>query len=130
MKQLHENGSSVGGGVGRKKRKNEALRPNVYVYAAVLNACAYSFGSNEEKEEALRIGINTYEELQRSADIETNHVAYGSFIRVCRRLMAEEDPRRGPFRLPRLSAVLFGWTIGRICREATSSHDGAVYDVT
>jgi pentatricopeptide repeat protein len=99
MKHLHEHGSG-GGGSGRKKRKNEALRPSnnhVFVYAAVLNACAYTFGTNEVKDEALRIGIDTYEELQRSADIVTNHVAYGSFIRVCRRLMAEDDPRRDHF---------------------------------
>jgi hypothetical protein len=99
MKHLYEHGSGGGGG-GRKKRKNEALRPSnnhVFVYAAVLNACAYTFGTNEVKDEALRIGIDTYEELQRSADIVTNHVAYGSFIRVCRRLMAEDDPRRDHF---------------------------------
>ena len=71
MKHLHEHGSG-GGGSGRKKRKNEALRPSnnhVFVYAAVLNACAYTFGTNEVKDEALKIGIDTYEELQRSADI-------------------------------------------------------------
>ena len=82
-----------GRAVGRMRRKNETLlRPNVYVYTAVLNACAYSYGS--DKEEALRIGISTYEELQRSTELKTNHVAYGSFIRVCRKLMAENDSRR------------------------------------
>jgi len=80
MKQLYENGQ-------------ERMRPNVYVYAAVLNACAYTFGRSEEKEEALKIGIETYEELQSSTEIETNHVAYGSFFRVCRRLM-DDDYRR------------------------------------
>jgi pentatricopeptide repeat protein len=97
MKHLHENGSIGVGHGGLVKRKKEALRPNIFVYAAVLNACAYTFGTNEEKEEALRIGIDTYEELQNSADIKTNHVAYGSFIRICRRLMAEDDPRRDDY---------------------------------
>lgn len=82
-----------GRAVGRMRRKNETLlQPNVYVYTTVLNACAYSYGS--DKEEALRIGISTYEELQRSTELKTNHVAYGSFIRVCRKLMAENDSRR------------------------------------
>jgi hypothetical protein len=94
MKHLHENGSGRGGPM---KKKNEALRPNIFVYAAVLNACAYTFGTDEEKEEALKIGIDTYEELQISDDIKTNHVAYGSFIRVCRKLMGEQDPRRDDF---------------------------------
>jgi pentatricopeptide repeat protein len=82
-----------GRAVGSMRRKNETLlRPNIYVYTAVLNACAYSYGS--EKDESLRIGISTYEELQRSTELKTNHVAYGSFIRVCRKLMTENDPRR------------------------------------
>ncbi len=97
MKLLHENGRSGGGLGSPKKKKNEALRPNIFVYAAVLNACAYTFGTKEEKDEALKIGIEIYEELQISADIETNHVAYGSFIRLCRKLMKEEDPRRDDF---------------------------------
>ena len=72
------------------------MQPNVYVYAAVLNACAYAFGSNEEKEEALNVGIETYEELQ-SSDIQANHVVYGSFIRLCRKLMPTDDARRNHF---------------------------------
>jgi len=69
------------------------MRPNVFVYAAVLNACAYTFGRSEEKEEALQVAIETYDELQASTEIETNHVAYGSFIRVCRRLISDESER-------------------------------------
>ena len=69
------------------------MRPNVFVYAAVLNACAYTFGRSEEKEEALQVAIETYDELQASTEIATNHVAYGSFIRVCRRLISDETER-------------------------------------
>ena len=83
MKHLYDSGQS-------------RMRPNVFVYAAVLNACAYTFGRSEEKEEALKVGIETYEELQSSSEIETNHVAYGSFIRLCRRLMPD-DSRRNHF---------------------------------
>jgi hypothetical protein len=95
MKHLYETGG-----------RREEMRPNVYVYSAVLNACAYTFGRLEEKEEALQIGIETYDELRMSGTsspdddendddgMTANHVAYGSFIRLCRRLMAEDDPRR------------------------------------
>lgn len=93
MKHLYETGG-----------RREEMKPNVYVYSAVLNACAYTFGRLEEKEEALQIGIETYDELRRSGSrnddeededgMNANHVAYGSFIRLCRRLMAEDDPRR------------------------------------
>jgi len=80
MKRLHE------------QDEEERMRPNVYVYSAVLNACAYTFGRAEEKEEALKVGIETYEEMQNSG-IKPNHVAYGSFIRLCRRLVSEDDRR-------------------------------------
>lgn len=79
MKQLHEDGQ-------------EGMEPNIYVYAAVLNACAYTFGAKEEKEEALKIGIEIYEELQEKG--LANHVAYGSFLRICRKLIIDDDARR------------------------------------
>ena len=69
-----------------------SMKPNVFVYSAVLNACAYTFGRGEEKEEALNIGLETWKEMKNSG-IRPNHVAYGSFLRTCRRLM-EDDSRR------------------------------------
>jgi len=78
---------------GLHERGRERMRPNVFVYAAVLNACAYTYGRREEREEALEIAVATYEELSASPDVEANHVAYGSFVRACRRL-AEDDVRR------------------------------------
>jgi hypothetical protein len=74
----------------------ENMKPNIFVYSAVLNACAYTFGRYDEKEEALNIGIETFEEMKRS-DVRPNHVAYGSFLRICRRLMSEDDSRRTHF---------------------------------
>lgn len=74
----------------------ESMRPNIFVYSAVLNACAYTFGRPDEKEEALNIGIETFEELKQSG-IRPNHVAYGSYLRICRRLISEDDARRSHF---------------------------------
>lgn len=74
----------------------ENMKPNIFVYSAVLNACAYTFGKEEEKEGALNIGLETWEELKNSG-IRPNHVAYGSFLRICRTLMQEDDARRTHF---------------------------------
>ena len=79
-----------------QQMKQHHVPRNVYVYGAVLNACAYTFGRGELKEEALKIAIETYEELQFCHGIETTHVVYGSFIRACRRLM-RDDARRNRF---------------------------------
>mmetsp|Transcript_8266 Transcript_8266/g.17621 ORF Transcript_8266/g.17621 Transcript_8266/m.17621 type:complete len:1037 (+) Transcript_8266:113-3223(+) len=79
MKKLHEEG-------------HEGMEPNIFVYAAVLNACAYTFGRNEEKEEAFEIGIEVYEEIQEKRI--ANHVAYGSFLRLARKLIADDLNRR------------------------------------
>ena len=75
---------------------DENMKPNIFVYSSVLNACAYTFGKSNEKEEALNIGIETWEEL-RDSDIQPNHVAYGSYLRICRRLMSHDDARRTQF---------------------------------
>ena len=75
---------------------HESMKPNIFVYSSVLNACAYTFGRPDEKEEALNIGIQTWKELMDS-DIQPNHVAYGSYLKICRRLMAHSDIRRTQF---------------------------------
>jgi len=67
------------------KRKNG---PNIYAYANVLNACAYTTGDTNTKWEALKIAVKTYEEMKESSEyIAPNHIIYGTFLMACHRLL-------------------------------------------
>ncbi len=72
-----------------RSRGNKNLKPNAYIYASVLNACAYTFGDEDVKSEALSIAIETFQECKHH-----NDVVYGTFIKACNTLMDENDPER------------------------------------
>jgi pentatricopeptide repeat protein len=69
--------------------RNKNLKPNAYIYASVLNASAYTFGSAEVEREALSIAIETFKECT-----QRNDVVYGTFIKACNTLMDHDDQGR------------------------------------
>jgi hypothetical protein len=72
-----------------RSKYNEKLKPNVYIYASILNACAFSFGSPEIRSEALAIATDVYKECKHR-----NDVIYGTFMKACNSLMEHDDGRR------------------------------------
>lgn len=72
-----------------RSKRNKKLRPNSYIYASVLNACAFSFGSQEVRQEALSIAIDVFKECRCR-----NDVIYGTFIKACKNLIDDDDDKR------------------------------------
>ena len=72
-----------------RSKLNKKLRPNTHIHATVLNACAFSFGTEEVKREALSIAIETFRECKHR-----NDVVYGTFIKACNNLIDNDDARR------------------------------------
>lgn len=69
---------------------DQSFTPNIYVYSAVLNACAYTKTTSnniEERDEAVSIAIQTFAELKRSSTAHPNHVIYTTFLQVLNRVM-------------------------------------------
>jgi hypothetical protein len=60
----------------------------VYIYASILNACAFSFGSEEIRAEALSIAREVFQECK-----QRNDVVYGAFLKACNSLMDRNDER-------------------------------------
>lgn len=75
------------------RRGNPDARPTVVIYNQVLNACAYTAGSGDDKimEEAFKIGCFAFEELRRSTYIRPNHISFANFLDVVSKLMPEGD---------------------------------------
>jgi len=77
-------------------RTVEDLRPSVFAFTAVMNACAYVVGRDQsEKAEALKIATATYKQSKASPDRkgQPNHVTYGTFIKACTNLIPEGPER-------------------------------------
>ena len=92
---------------------NESARPNVLAYNNVLNSAAYTFGDNEEKEEAFKIACIIFDEIRTSDYLRLTHITYGTFLAACGRLMPKGDMRN----------KLIEATFRRCC------HDGLVSDM-
>jgi len=75
------------------RRGNPDARPTVVIYNQVLNACAYTAGSGDDKimEEAFKIGCFAFEELRRSTYIRPNHVSFANFLEVVSKLMPQGE---------------------------------------
>ena len=70
------------------------LRPTIYTYNAVLNACAFSaMGTSEdEQREALQIAVQTFSTMRQS-DTLLDTVTYGNMLKCLANLMPEGEMR-------------------------------------
>jgi len=91
---------------------NEACRPNVFCYTAVINAAAFTAVSSSntnnnnsndgtdnivhaDKEAALGIAFATLDDLQNSDEYgPPNHVTYTTFLKACANLMPKTERQR------------------------------------
>jgi hypothetical protein len=70
---------------GLAERGNTDLKPNAYIFAGVLRACAHASGSSEVKHEAFHIASEVFEEsIQFHA---RNHIVYGTMMKTINNLM-------------------------------------------
>ena len=74
-------------------KANAYVEPNIYTYNAVLNACAYSIGDNEEKMNVFKIASRTFADLTKSKICEPDAITYGTFLRCCSSLMQSGKER-------------------------------------
>ena len=65
--------------------------PNAFCYTAVINACAYCVNDESEKQNALRIAINTYKELDKNGT--PNHVTYINILVALQNLLPPSPQR-------------------------------------
>ena len=67
--------------------------PNIYVYTAVINACAYTERDSLEKREALQIFVDTYKEMINKSDVVPNHVTFVTVLTALRNLLPADERR-------------------------------------
>lgn len=77
-----------------EETRNHDLRPTIYTYNAVLNACAFSaMGTSEdEQREALQIAVQTFSTMRQS-DTLLDTVTYGNMLKCLANLMPEGEMR-------------------------------------
>ena len=73
---------------------NTQVQPNIVIYNSIMNACAYTAGSDIlEQTRAIEIASETFREIERSPFCKPDQVTYGSFLKVCATQMPEGDAK-------------------------------------
>jgi hypothetical protein len=75
---------------------NKAAIPNVFAYSAVLNSCAFTFGNDIERQDAMDVAVEIMAGISKSRTANANHVVNASFLKACASLLPYEDARRWP----------------------------------
>jgi hypothetical protein len=76
------------------KEGNDSVRPNVVIYNAIINACAYTIGDISEQRRAMEIAHIILQDLDKSPYAKADQVTYGTYLKVCENQMPPSDTRR------------------------------------
>mmetsp|Transcript_25853 Transcript_25853/g.37899 ORF Transcript_25853/g.37899 Transcript_25853/m.37899 type:complete len:699 (+) Transcript_25853:328-2424(+) len=74
-------------------QSNEKVRPNVIIYNAVMNACAFTMGDSIEQHRAMEIAHSMLTQLEKSEHGTPDQITYGTFLKVCANQMPEGETR-------------------------------------
>ena len=74
-----------------REQEVEAVKPSIYTFNAVLNACAYTF-DQDEKIHALVVVVETLVAIQEFA--KSDHTTYGTLLKAFVNLIPANDKRR------------------------------------
>ncbi|KAL9191041.1 hypothetical protein ACHAXT_000747 [Thalassiosira profunda] len=70
-----------------------ADQANEFLYTAVINAAATTYGDEEEKQEAFRIAYRVFKEITDSERLNANHVTYSTFLRAISKLVPSGEKK-------------------------------------
>ena len=59
-----------------------AVKPNVYMFTAVLNACAFTRGSKEERQQAVSVALEVMREFRSKNYDQASSAMYATLLRV------------------------------------------------
>jgi len=79
------------------KAGNEHLMPNVAVYNAAMNACAFTRDGIEgihESSRVMEIAHSILKEMEQSEHVNPDQVTYGTFFKVCANQMTDCSSRQ------------------------------------
>jgi hypothetical protein len=75
------------------KKGKLRVGPNIFCFNSVIQTCSLCGFDDYEKKTALRIAIETYKDLERSASARPDEFTYSNFLVVLRKLLPESPKR-------------------------------------
>uniref|UniRef100_A0A7S2KQ24 Uncharacterized protein n=1 Tax=Leptocylindrus danicus TaxID=163516 RepID=A0A7S2KQ24_9STRA len=78
--------------VGIYRSGDKDLKPNTFLFNAVLGACISTRGSDKVASEAFEIALDTYNEMREREFTRPDAYTYGSLLKACDSLLPRNDP--------------------------------------
>jgi len=76
-----------------EKTKDDDFAPNQKTYNNVINAAAYTRGSKEACQAALRVMVETFNLIRTDNHVDPNHVTFGLVLKGCSNLVSDMKKR-------------------------------------
>jgi hypothetical protein len=108
------------------ENESRALKPNVVVFTAVLNACAWP-ETDSEKEDAFEIAQLTMEELSLEAFDKPNFLSFAAFLCVCISTLDPGEVRDRIVRKTFEQCVEMGQVAGIVLQKLTTAASPELY---
>ena len=68
-------------------------KPNIFIYTAVINACAYTERDSIEQRDGLRIFVSMYKEMISDDSVVPNHVTFITVLTALKNLLPADEKR-------------------------------------
>jgi len=73
---------------------NISAKPDVVAFTSLINACAGTAGSAMKQKSALKLAIQTFEQMKNSVEFDDpNHRTYTSLFKACSKLASDHAER-------------------------------------
>lgn len=109
-----------------KQSGDESIKPNLYTYNAVIDACARCYGNPEQQAAALKIAFAVNKAIL-AANLEPNSITYSTLLKTANNLLPEGDVRSQVVRAVFEKAKSSGYIDSNIMKAFDQASDRVLY---
>jgi hypothetical protein len=109
-----------------RKTNDESIKPNLFTYNAVIDACARCNGNHEQQANALKIAFAVNKAIL-AAKLEPNSITYSTLLKAANNLLPEGDVRNQVLRAVFEKAVSSGYVDYNVLKAFDQASDRELY---
>lgn len=109
-----------------KQTGDESIKPNLYTYNAVIDACARCYGNPEQQAASLKIAFAVNKAIF-TANLEPNSITYATLLKTASNLLPEGDVRSQVVRAVFEKAKSAGYVDRNVLKAFDQASDRALY---
>ncbi len=69
----------------------DSLEPSIHDYNDVLHSCTFVHGNDEQRANAFRVAVETFDKIHKSKHLQPNLLTYTTFLQACGNVKGDEQ---------------------------------------